>query len=208
MFGQGLQITQIDAIPSVGSLLGSRGNTELLNSINKTLGSSNFFGTSNDRYGSQYNSFITKFIEPIRQASNKLYDISSRLIAQNVYRPLTTEEDLQNCPPCMMEPILTYEPVYKLLRQGRVDGYGIKYESLADSKEMWDRLIETNGTIWYGIQVPNENKEYRDEDTFEYGIDPYITAEDREYIEMTRDYVNSILKTTELDPTAPGFLRG
>ena len=208
MFEPNLQITSIDAIPSIGSLLGSRGNTELLNSINKTLGNSNFFGSNTDRYSQVHNSFITKFIEPIRMANNKLFDISSRLIAQNVYRPLLCEEDLKQCPPCMIEPILTHEPMYKLLRQGRIDGYGIKYESLVDSKEMWDRLIETNGTIWYGIQEPNDDNEYHDEDTFEYGIDPYITAEDREYIEMTRDYVDHILKTTELDPSAPGFLRG
>lgn len=208
MFNSGIQISQLSTVPSLGALLGGRGNQELLNSINKSLGSTNFFGSSDDRFGMQHNSFVTKFIEPIRQANRQLCDISTRLINTNTYRALVSEDDLASCPPCMMEPILTYEPIFKLLKQGRIEGWGFTPESLVDSRDTWHRLIDTNGTIWYGIQKPNDDKEYRDEDTFFYGVDPYISPDDRIAIEETRDYIDKVLRETDLDPTAPSCLRG
>ena len=208
MFGSGIQISQLGSVPTLGALLGNRGNQELLNSINKSLGSTNFFGSSNDRFGIQHNNFVSRFIEPIRQANRKLFDISSKLVNANIYRSLTSEEELRSCPPCMMEPILTYEPVFKLLKQGRIEGWGYTADSLVDSRDTWSRLIDTNGTIWYGIQKPNDEKEYRDEDTFFYGVDPYITPDDRIAIEETRDYIDKVLKETELDPTNIDYLRG
>lgn len=205
-----LQITQLSSVPSIGALLGSRGNQELLNSINRSLGSNSFFGSNDDRYGHQHQNFVTKFIEPIRQANSMVCNLGNRLINDNYFRPLTTPEELGACPPCMMPSLLTYDPLYKLLKQGRTTGWGYTPESLVDAREQYKRLVETNGTIWYETASPNlkDNNEFWDEDTVHYGIDPILTFEDRIAIEQTREYIEQILRDTELDPCDPTELRG
>ena len=210
MFGYegSIQITDLSAVPSVGALLGSRGNAELLQAINRNLGSTSFFGSTDDKYAAQHRSFIQRFIDPIREANRQIVNLSTRLVSADMYKPLLTPEDLRNCPPCMMVPILTYQPVYTLLKQGRISGWGYEPENLTDAVEQFDRLIDTNGVINYGIDKPNSDNEYRDVDVFVYGIDPDITFEDRCAIEETREYVDKILNESELDPTDIDYLRG
>lgn len=205
-----LQITQLNEVPSVGALLGGRGSQELLNSINRSLGTNSFFGSNDDRYGHQHQNFVTKFIEPIRKANSMITNLSDRLVNNNYFRPLTTPEELNACPPCMMPSLLTHEPLYKLFRQGRVTGWGYVPEALVDAKEQYTRLVETNGTIWYETGSTNlrDNDEFWDETTVHYGIDPMLTFEDRIAIEETREFIDKILKESEMDPCALTELRG
>lgn len=204
-----LQITQLSEVPSIGALLGSRGSQELLSSINRSLGTNAFFGSNDDRYGQQHQNFVTKFIDPIRQANSMVCNLGARLVDNNYFRPLTTAEELGACPPCMMPALLTHEPLYKLFKQGRVTGWGYAPDSLTDAKEQYTRLVETNGTIWYETGSKNlRDNEFWDETTIHYGIDPELTFEDRLAIEETRDYIDQILKESEMDPTAPTELRG
>lgn len=205
-----LQITQLSELPSVGALLGHRGNHELLSSINRNLGSNAFFGSNDDRYGHQHQNFVTKFIEPIRKANSLIQDLGARLVNDDYFRPLTNSDDLSKCPPCMMPSLLTHEPLYKLFRQGRVCGWGYTPESLVDAKEQYTRLVETNGTVLYETNSPHlkDNDEYWDETTIVYGIDPELSFESILAIEETRAYIDKILKETELDPTMLTELRG
>lgn len=204
-----LEITQLATTPSLGALLGHRGGQELLQTINRNLGSNAFFGSNEDRYGQQHQNFVNKFIEPIRQVNRMVCDIGHRLVNNDYFRPLTTPEDLGACPPCMMPSLLTHEPVFKLLKQGRICGWGYTPEMLTDAKEQYTRLVETNGTIWYETESSNlKDNEFWEETTIHYGIDPDLSIEDRIAIEETREYINKVLKETELDPTMLSELRG
>lgn len=204
-----LEITQLSTTPSLGALLGHRGGPQLLESINRSLGSNAFFGSNDDRYGRQHQNFVSKFIEPIRQVNRMVCDIGNRLVNNDYFRPLTTPEDLSACPPCMMPSLLTHEPLYRLVRQGRVSAWGYTPEALTDAKEQYTRLVETNGTIWYETDSPNyKDDDYWEETTIHYGIDPELSIEDRLAIEATREYIDQILKETELDPTLLTELRG
>lgn len=204
-----LQITQLNDVPSVGALLGSRGSQELLSSINRSLGSNAFFGSNDDRYGHLHQNFVTKFIEPIRRANSMICDLSARLVNNDYFRSLTTPDELRACPPCMMPSLLTHEPLYNLFRQGRVNGWGYVPEAFVDAREQYKRLVETNGTVWYETSSPNlKDGEFWDETTIHYGIDPQISFEDRIAIEETRDYIDKILRESEMDPTDLDELRG
>lgn len=203
-----LQITSLDTTPSIGALLGSRGNTELISSINRTLGTNQFFGSSEDRFSSQHKAFISKFIEPIRQANVRVAQISNRLVNRDFIHPLLCEEDLRSIPPCMTIPILTFDPVYSLLKQGRIEGWGYTSDRLSSAKEQYDRLIVTNGAINYGIDKAQEDGSFAEKTEFWYGIDPELSLEERCDIEDTRDFVEKILRDTELDPTNLDELRG
>lgn len=202
-----LQITQLDSVPSIGSLLGSRGTRELMNTVGKSLGSSAFFGSSNDRFSKIHNTFIRNYVEPIRRAHAQMVSLSSKLIDQDYIRILNTEKDLETCPPCMMIPILTYEPVWTLLRQGRICGYGYTSDELVDEKEVYDRLIDTNGVVDWS-EGPNSDGEYWAYETIDWLKDPELTFEERIMIQETREYIEKFLKDTDLDPTCPTELRG
>ena len=203
-----IQITQLDAVPSTSSLLGARGTNELISSINKSLGATSFFGSENDRYAQQHKSFMTNYIEPIRRANAQIFNISNRLVNRDCIRPLTTNKDLSECPPCMMPALLTYEPVYKLLGQGRISGWGYEYDNLRSAKEQYDRLIEKNGVCYYGMDEVADDGDYWSETTIYHGSDPELSIEDRIAIQDTRDFIEKILKDTELDPTSLSDLRG
>ena len=203
-----LNITSLPSIPSMSALLGSKGDTALLQSINKISGSS-YFGSNTDRYAPQYNNFIKKFVDPIRIANNAIQAVASRLNNLDEIRPIQTEEDLRNLPPCMMLPVITDDRVYSLLRQGRIDGWGFSPEYLEDEKEMWDRLIDKNGVIDIGEEDPEGDDPEIYVERYEIDLhDPELTHEDRIHLMETREYVRKILDTTDLDPTDMDNLRG
>ncbi len=204
-----IHITELSAVPTMGALLGTQGHTALLQQISKT---GNYFGSEGDRYNTQYRSFITNYIEPIRQANNAIRVASQRIANVDAIRPITTYEDLRNIPPSMMVPVLTCDPVYSLLKQGRIDGWGHLAEDLVDEKEMWDRLIDTNGVVDFS-EEPEVNEDGETDvfvQHFEWDIfeDPDLEHEDRMSLMDTRMFVRRVLEETNLDPTDLDNLRG
>ena len=202
-----MQITELSGIPTMGALLGSRGDAQLVNHINKMTGS-NYFGSQNDRYAAQYNNFLSTYIEPIRRANNEIRIAVERLQKPDTIRRVDTYEGLREIPPAMMIPTVTYGPLFTLLRQGRVDGWGFNPEWLEDEKETYDRLIETNGVIDFSEEPDGEEP-----DTYLHHFeidmaDPEISHEDRIFIMQTREFIQKILDDTDLDPTDLDNIRG
>ena len=205
-----LQITQLGRVPSMSALLGAQGSQKLLEHINPQMGNS-YFGSTVDKYQSQYNNFLTTYIEPIREANafikiavDKLYDVDT-------IRPIETYDDLRNIPSSMVLPLLTYNPLYKLLKQGRIDGWGFIADNLEDTKESMDRLIDKNGTVELMFDEPIRS---------ENGVDTYVASsevwsyetpyslEEREYIWNARTFIQKVLDETDLDPTNIDQMRG
>jgi len=200
-----IHITELNAVPTMGALLGSQGNTALLTQISKMAG--NYFGSENDRYANQYKSFITTYIEPIRQANSDIKIAAQRLTMPDSIRPISTYEDLREIPPCMMVPVLTCDPVYSLLRQGRIDGWGFLAENLVDAKETYDRIIDTNGVVDFS-EDPEDGETYIQHFEWDVFEDPDIEHDDRIALMETRDFVRKVLKESSLDPTDLDNLRG
>lgn len=138
-----LYITDLDAVPSLGDLVGVRGDRALIEDINRATGASSYFGSDRDRFRDNHRTFLTKFIEPIRRANLSIRNIVSKVTEQDEYRRIESEDDLRKIPPCMMIPMLTYDPMYSLLRQGRISGWGFVAENLDEEKTRYDRLIVT-----------------------------------------------------------------
>lgn len=202
-----LNISELNSVPSMGALLGSRGSDELLASINTSLGASSYFGSSFDRYSDQHNFFMTRFVEPIRQANRTVSQISNFLLNRDVFKPIEDEEDLRTIPPCMMLPVLTHKPLSKLLTQGRIEGWGYTSEDVASVDKMYNRLLRTNGTVDLSTTRFDKDGAYWSVETY-YTTDPKITFEDRISVEATERYIDKVLKDTLLDPTNLDELRG
>lgn len=213
-----INVTSLNAIPSMSALLGTKGDSMLLSHINKAIGS-NYFGSTNDRYATQYNNFLSTYIEPIKLANNEIRVAVERLQNPEGIRKIDNYDDLRNVPSSMMMPILTYGPMFTLLRQGRIDGWGFNPDWLEEEKDIYDRLIDKNGVL----DISEENPEYPEgseldedqdpKDTYiqrtEYDLlDPEITHEDRIFIMETRDFIQKILDETDLDPTDLDNIRG
>lgn len=218
-------LSELEAIPSMSSLLGSRGDQALLRQINSRTGSS-YFGSDSDRYRKQYETFKERIIEPIRRANREVWALSSKLMKVDEIRELSTIEDLRDIPPCMMIPAITTEPVFNLLRQGRISAYGYTAEELEAEKVMYDRLIDRNGTIHLDDPeqfYTDEDRELRkrlsedwekpEEDILIFGIaddhdDPELTPEELYMLSRARRLMEDVVDTTYLDPTDIDNLRG
>lgn len=200
-----LNITELSAVPSMGALLGTQGNTALLNQISRVAG--NYFGSEQDRYAPQYHSFIATHIEPIRAANSSIRAAAQRMVDTDSVREIDSYDALREIPPCMMIPVLTDAPMYKLLLQGRIDGWGFKASQLEDEKEMYDRLIETNGRIEFMDDEVDEDGQFTQ--TFDYYSDDVdMTHDERLMFMNTREFVRKVLDETRLDPTDLDNLRG
>ena len=57
-----LYITDLDAIPSLGDLVGVRGDRALIEDINRATGASSYFGSDRDRFRDNHRTFLTKLL--------------------------------------------------------------------------------------------------------------------------------------------------
>ena len=145
-----LYITDLDAIPSLGDLVGVRGDRALIEDINRATGASSYFGSDRDRFRDNHRTFLTKFVEPIRRANLSIRNIVNKVTEQDEYRRIESEDDLRKIPPCMMIPMLTYDPMYSLLRQGRIDGWGFVAENLDEENQKTKEKIQNLPTCkWF-----------------------------------------------------------
>ena len=209
-----LGITSLSAVPSMGALLGSRGSDELIRAINHSLGSASYFGSVNDRFTHIQNQFMDQYVRPIKQANAVIATCNDRFFGkENSYKVIDTIAKFKEVSPCMQLPIVTYDPLYNLLKKGAIVGYGYDAEEIIDQKEMFDRLCYHNGHIDYA----DDNVYKHDEDlNFTYveevhefkGTDIELTLEQISMIQETRDAIDRIMKESDLDLTYPTELHG
>jgi hypothetical protein len=181
-----------------GTLLGTTGTQELIQSINQNLGmSSEYFGSVHDIFNKGRQVFMQNIIEPIRQIGTQIRSAANKLLRNDVIAPLITPDDYQYVPPSMHMPILMYEPVRKLHKQGRVYGFGYEPENLPD-EDVYGRLIN-NGSMNTYVDL-NTKGEYTLEWTWK-SSDPELEFTELDHIEQTRQYLDEILRDQLFDPT-------
>lgn len=192
---------------SLGSLLGGSTNQEILNQINRRA--ANFFGSAMDPLRDGFHNFMTKVVEPVRQASQAIGRITSNLFMSDEFRPITSIKELKRgIPPCMHKPIVYFAPIRNLLNEDRIDGFGIDpktlevddpYEDMCNSGkiEFNSKDLDADGCIVRKI-IHNSD-------------DPDLTPEEVLALSDTRDFLAEFLedeKTKHIDPTDYPRLHG
>jgi hypothetical protein len=188
----------LNAVPTPGALLGTTGTNELIDTINNGLGmASNFFGSIHDVFSKGRQLFIQNNIEPIRQIGRTLKQAANKLLRNDVIYAMVEEKDYQYVPPSMQLPILLYEPIRQLHKQGRVHGFGYDPMSLPE-EDAYGRLIN-NGSADLHTDV-NKDGEF-DLKWVWCTEDPDLSFEELDYIEQTRYYLDEIISQKKFDPT-------
>lgn len=162
-------------------------------------GPSTYFGSAGDRYAGVFENTMRQHTYRLSRAANQLRDARAMFTDENIIRPCTTLKQLRKLPPVMYEPILSLPSLYRYFRRHRVQGWGnITPEEIEPKVKMWRRLIDFNGHL--NMDPADKTKEQK----FHYVYttdDPYLTAQQIYDIRRTRQFVESVLAGSELDPT-------
>lgn len=200
-----MQIQQVSLnsnMLSLGSILGTSGSQNLINSINAKCGGGSFFGTAADPFREGFQKYMTQIIQPIRSLQTSLSSVANKMFKNDIYRSITSVDDLEWIPPKMQMPILYYPPVRKMLEEERIDGFGISAVDLADG-DIYEDILKSGR-----VEL---TKDTLDKDgTFTVTIidstdDPEMTMEDKDAVIETREFLDKFLKDEEtraLDPTS------
>ncbi len=185
-----LTLTQFDRIPSIGAILGTQGHKEVLDEINRSLGSASFFGSTDDPFADQHQYFVEKVIAPIQLVAQQFKQSFAELKEpnKNVFRSIVSIKDLEHgIPECMWVPIAMHPIIRELGEQSRVDMFGINPKNLPE-ENVYQRLID-NGRASFDLEELKANGgKYTVE--FEYrSDDPQLTDDDLEYIEDTYNFI-------------------
>lgn len=200
-----MPVIAVDDIPSPGALLGTSGSANVIAAIQDSFGSSSYFGSAQDPFREINNAFIRNVVTPIRELSAEVREVTNALLRPNVFRPLETIEDFRHIPDCMKFPVIMHPPLRRLLKQGRISGFGYDEDELP-TEDVYGRLI-SNGVI-EDILLQAGNKRYLDLNYVWCGDDPEITLDEIEHVERTRIAIDFILETSLIDPTDPSSERG
>lgn len=190
-----------DAMLSSGML-----GTSVSNSILSTL-QTNFrkLGNVNTIFQKEKELFTKRFIQPIRKAIAKVKHITKDYKHNDAFRPIVKKEQLGYIPPCMHESILTYKPIYDLLKEDRIFGFGYDFKNIRED-DPYARMI-SNGMCKDADEKILNNKGVNCENIWK-DDDPELTFDEIDYIEYTRDYIDELLKNSKIDPTDYPHNRG
>lgn len=193
---------QISAQAMPGMFLSTATPRATLDRINSTLGGVGYFGTANDPFRDGHMQYMQSYVVPIQLAQEQVREYARAHVDKDYIRALTCEEDFFTTPPCMYMPILSYAPVYELLKQGRIDGYGIPIEAVHDD-DPYGRAIE-NGALWY-----NGEHDCRTDTIVWYIGNEEIEMEEDEKMNLlvTRDEIDCMLMR-RVDVTSPANKHG
>lgn len=183
---------------SAGALLGTTGTSELVSSINSSLGGSNFLSGLSQTFHDIRNSFMENVIRPIQMGRQAISKRVNLLLNPDVIRPLIEEADFRSVPPSMFLPIVMYPPVRSLLEQGRISGFGFDPDNLPE-EDVYGRLIN-NGTVDDVLGAADKDGQVWF--TWEWwSTDPDLSFDELGAIERTREAISQILANTLFDPT-------
>ena len=185
-------------ILSLGSLLGSSGQQDLINNLNAQCGGGSFFGSINDPFRTGFESFMSTVIEPIRMVQQTLAATATQLLKPDRYRPIVNEKELENgIPPCMQLGIIYHAPIRQMLDEERIDGFGIDPKTLEDDDPF--ESILTSGHVEIHSDFLGANGEY-EVSYRENTTDPSLTTDEIESLRATREYIDLYVNDKETGP--------
>lgn len=193
---------------SLSSLLGVRGQQEVLQSINQSAGGS-YYGSESDPFRQGFQTFMQRVVEPIRQAGITIRNTVRNFVVSDEIRRIDNVAELsKGIPPKMQLPILYYEPVRRMLDDGAIDGFGIDPNKLVKDDPYKDMC--ESGVVEYSSADLNDKGEYEVE--FKWNSnDPDLSPDEIMDITLTRKFIDKFLKdetTKYLDITNYPELHG
>ncbi len=196
-------------ITSLGAILGTSGSQSLIANINEQCGGGSFFGNQErDPFSTGYYNFMQQVVEPIRETQHRLEMISAQVSNPDVYRAITTAEDLRKgIPPCMQLGIIYYAPVRRMLEEERIDGFGIDPKTL-EKDDPYEDMIKSGK--WEGNSLDIQG-EWAGVTFYEKSTDPDLTFEEIRCLEATRKFLDKFMTdedTKHYDPTLATELHG
>lgn len=182
-------------ILSLGSLLGSSGQQDLINNINARSGGGSFFGSINDPFRTGFQTFMNTVIEPIRQSRDILAQTVNNLMLPDQFRPITSMEELKKgVPPCMQLPIVYYAPIRQMLEEERIDGFGIDPSTL-EEEDPYASLISSGHVEIHSSTLDKDgNIEIA---WMQKTTDPDLSIREIDILAMTREYIDEFRRADE-----------
>lgn len=201
-----IEVIDIDGHISAGSLLGTSGTKDIIDDINSSFGmSSEYFGSVDDIFKTGRETFVSRHIDDILKESARVSNITDKFMNEDVIKAILTEDDLLHIPPSMHMPILQDPEIRQLLKDERIDGFGILEEHLPE-EDVYGRLIR-NGYVEDLSEAMDENGNV--EFVWEYEQDdPELDIDELDYVMETRKFIKKIIDTTQKDPTNYPMYRG
>lgn len=187
---------------SLGAVLGTNAQQQLVDNINKQCNGSSFFGSITDPFRTGFQNFMATIVEPIRAVQVQLSNVARKYIQQDYFRPIDSIEELKKgIPPCMELPIVYYQPIRTMLEEERIQGFGIDPSTLAD-EDPYESLLKS-GKVMIHSTLVGKNGEYKIE-WIEKSNDPELTFEEKIALDVTRQFIDDFLSnedTSSMDPT-------
>jgi hypothetical protein len=184
---------------SIGDICGTTVNSKLLDFVNTNVFQSDSLLKCKSILDKGQRQFFDNINKSKIKLMNSVKNIKRKLMYSDEIKRLINEQDFQYVPPKMELPILMYKPVKRLLKQGRIDGFGYNPKALDDVEDVYGRLID-NGKCNNPIEQIEEKGYFVTEHTFKLD-DPDLTFEELDMIEETRKYVDYLIKNTRIDFT-------
>ena len=188
----------LSVMPSIGSMLGTGHSQAVLERLQAQSGGQVIFGQEGDPVAERYRNMLSLINTKFKEADDAMTRVYDTVFNPNSYTPVQCLDDLYTVSPSMQTAIVTYEPVRRLLCEGKIYGYGINPENLPE-EDVYGRLIDN------GCATP-ESKEL----TWKWETtDPKLTDEELHNIKETRAWIDDFLAEQlkvggqRIDPTDP-----
>lgn len=197
-----ITIDAMGGLPTLGTLMGTGVSREVFEDINATSHRS-FFGSDFDNLTSD---FFHRHSATLESVSREIAKTVNQVMNPDQFRILSSIEDFHAIPPCMEIPILLFEPVRKLHREGRVEGFGYIPDSLPEDNP-FQRAVD-NMNVDDLASVIDEDGGFELSGTY-YSDDPDLDDDQVYAIRKTYDYIRDrLLVDTDRDPTEISLGRG
>jgi hypothetical protein len=200
-----LNLVDLPAAIPLSVFTGSTGMQDVIDHMNAkwhTQGSGVIFGEG--MFADRYRAF-TDLISNRQSAAIKAVEKTVQSIAcPNMFQIIDSQDALENVPPCMYVPLLTFAPMRKLFEDGRIQGWGVKLEELPE-EDVCGRMIN-DGRFVSTDEAWRNDPEAGVKYVVKTG-DPNYTREQLDMIETSRGWLDTWLEEQlgpggdELDPT-------
>lgn len=194
-------ITVSGTTPTLGTLMGTGGGATILQNLSSQVGKT-YFGTHFDDVN---NKFMNLIVKPMEQVKLKLEANINALVKPDMFRPLVTIDDLASVPDCMKIPLLEHPMMRRLHQDGRINAWGILPEDVPEDGTHY-RWTYNNRCEDILASMDDDGMVSFTETT--WSDDPEMSYEQQRDLYESYRFMENLVETSDVDPTAPSQVRG
>lgn len=189
--------------PSIGSLLGTGGSTTILQNLSSQVGKM-YFGT---KFDAANNEFLNKVVKPMNDSRMLIEKHMLTINNPNVFRSITTPDDLDAIPDCMKLAVLEHPVMSRLHLDGRISAWGVTPEEVDPTRPHYrvaynnyvDDVLEASDDDGYFTIV---------EETCSDDPDYLFELDNQRALFDTFQFLDTYIPSTDVDPTDRTKARG